>query len=143
MTIPFAEARRRSKAADYDNTLFAARLKELLERRKETMREAALAAHLDHEAVFRIMKGTRPNMMAAILLADHFGVNPNEFLKLTGWPTLELFDVQVDRASHADELRLSPDALEVAVAVSRITDGNTRQKVVDAILALLQQYFKA
>jgi hypothetical protein len=49
--------------------------------------------------------------------------------------------VQVDRASHADELRLSPDALEVAIAVSRINDVNTRQKVVDAILALLHQYF--
>jgi transcriptional regulator with XRE-family HTH domain len=143
MAIPFAEAMRRSKAADYDNTLFAARLKELLERRNETMREAALAANLDHEAIFRIMKGRRPNMMSAILLADHFGVNPNEFLRLTGWPTLELFDVQVDRASHADELRLSPDALEVAIAISKITDVNTRQKVVDAILALLQQYFKA
>ncbi len=141
MTIPFAETMRRRKSADYDNSLFSARLKELLDLRKETMREASLASNLDHEAVFRILKGRRPNMMSTILLADHFGVNPNEFLKLTGWPTLELFDVQVDRASHAGELRLSPDALEVAIAVSRINDVNTRQKVVDAILALLHQYF--
>ena len=141
MNVPFAEAIRRSKAAEFDNTLFTARLQELMKRRNETMREAALASKLDHEAVFRFMKGTRPNMMATILLADHFEVNPNEFLKLTGWPTLDLFDVQVDRASHADELRLSPDALEVAIAVSRINDVNTRQKVVDAILALLHQYF--
>jgi hypothetical protein len=141
MNVPFAEAIRQSRAAEYDNSLFSARLKELLERRNETMREAALAAKLDHEAVFRIVKGRRPNMMSTILLADHFGVNPNEFLKLTGWPTLDLFDVQVDRASHAGELRLSPDALEVAIAVSRINDVNTRQKVVDAILALLHQYF--
>jgi hypothetical protein len=143
MTIPFAEAKRRSKAAEYDNMPFSARLKELLELRNETMREASLASNLDHEAIFRIIKGKRPNITATIMLADHFGVNPNEFLKLTGWPTMNLFEVQVDRASHVDELRLSPDALEVAIAVSRITDVNTRQKVVDAILALLHQYFKA
>jgi transcriptional regulator with XRE-family HTH domain len=143
MTIPFAEAMRHSRAAEYDNTLFTARLQELLERRNETMREAALASKLDHEAVFRIMKGRRPNMMSAILLADHFGVNPNEFLKLTGWPTMDLFDVQFDRVKQANELVFSPDVLEVALALSKITDVNIKQKVVDAILTLLHQYFQA
>ncbi len=82
-------------------------------------------------------------MTAAIMLADHFGVNPNEFLKLTGWPTMDLFDVQVNRASKANELVFSPDVLEVALALSKITDVNIKQKVVDAILTLLHQYFKA
>ena len=44
MVVPIAEAIRRSKSADYDNSLFAARLKELRERRNETMREAARAS---------------------------------------------------------------------------------------------------
>ena len=143
MTIPFAEAMRRSKASEYDNTLFAARLQELLKYRNETMREASLASKLDHEAVFRIIKGKRPNMTAAIMLADHFGVNPNEFLKLTGWPPMDLFDVQVNRANKANELVFSPDVLEVALTLSKITDVNIKQKVVDAILTLLHQYFKA
>jgi hypothetical protein len=43
-------------------------------------REASLKAGLDHQAIRRVLDGQRPNMTACILLGNHFGVNPNEFL---------------------------------------------------------------
>ncbi len=54
--------------------------------------------------------GYRPNMPVCILLADHWGINPNELLMLAGWPTLKAFDIHTESAAN-----LPPQAVEVAV----------------------------
>ena len=83
------------------------------------------------------MADLRPNMIACILLADHFGVNPNEFLQLAGWPALKVFDIQVTSAEN-----LPPEAVDVAKDIARISDPGTRKMVTEAIRALLTRYFE-
>jgi hypothetical protein len=75
-------------------------------------------------------------MHICILLADHFGVNPNEILHLAGWPTLKAFDVSV-----VDAVNLPPEATEVALAVAKISEPGVRREVTDAILILMKKYF--
>ncbi|MBE0698755.1 MAG: hypothetical protein IH586_17690 [Anaerolineaceae bacterium] len=75
-------------------------------------------------------------MHICILLANHFGVNPNEFLQLAGWPTLNAFDV-----STVDTANLPPEATEIAMAVAKISEPGVRREVTDAMLTLLKRYF--
>lgn len=51
---------------------------------------------LDHQVMRRLKEvhAKRPNMTYCILLADHFGINPNELLQLAGWPPLKVFDIK-------------------------------------------------
>jgi hypothetical protein len=79
-----------------------------MEKRNESYRETGMDAGLDHQAIRRILAGQRPAMVNCILLADHFGVNPNEYLELAGWPMLKAFDVR----NAASEI-LPPEAVEV------------------------------
>jgi hypothetical protein len=37
-----------------------------------------------NQAIRRIRAGHRPNLPVCILLADHWGINPNELLMLAG-----------------------------------------------------------
>ena len=132
MEQPIAKARRQSKQIPFDSDAFIARIKGLLEKHNESFREAGMDAGLDHQAIRRILAGQRPSMVNCILLADHFGVNPNEFLEMAGWPTLKAFDV-----SAVDSERLPPEAVDVALALAKISNAGERKEVAQAILTLV------
>jgi transcriptional regulator with XRE-family HTH domain len=136
MDKPIAKSQREAREMPYDPEPFITRLKGLLEKHNESYREAGLDSGLDHQAIRRILSGQRPSMVNCILLADHFGTNLNEFLKLAGWPTLKTFEV------HAvDSAKLPLEAVEVALALAKISDPSTRKEVSDAILTLVKKYF--
>ncbi|CAG0956062.1 hypothetical protein ANRL2_00475 [Anaerolineae bacterium] len=123
--------------APYNPEPFVARISELLKERNESYREAALRAGLDHQGVRRILVlGQRPHIQTCILLADHFGVNPNEFLRLASYPPLKAFEIQT---GNAEQLPL--EAVAVAKDLARITNPATRKAVANAIHTLLKQYF--
>jgi transcriptional regulator with XRE-family HTH domain len=136
MEKPIALAQRESLQKPFIPEPFIARLKELMEKHNESYREAGMNAGLDHQAIRRILSGQRPAMVNCILLADHYGVNPNEFLELAGWPMLKAFDVR-----SADTERLPPEAVEVALALAKISNPGTRKEVVQAILILVKKHF--
>lgn len=137
METPFAKAKRQAMNAEFDPEALTQRIKKLLDYRNESLREAALGSGLDHQALRRFMAGQRPNMIACILLADHFGVNPNEFLQMAGWPTLRAFEIQVASADN-----LPPEAVEVAKDIARISDPGVRKLVTEALRTLLVKYFE-
>ncbi len=136
MEVPIAKSRLQARQAPYDPEPFKQRILQLLEQKNETYREASLESGLDHQAVRRILSGRRPAMHICILLADHFGVNHNEFLQLGGWPTLKAFDIHAVNAEN-----LPPEAVEVAMDVARIPEPGTRKQVAEAIRTLLAKYF--
>ncbi|WP_075072606.1 helix-turn-helix domain-containing protein [Longilinea arvoryzae] len=137
MDKPIAQAQREAKNKPFDLGPFIARLNELMEKHNESYREAGMSAGLDHQAIRRILSGQRPAMVNCILLADHYGVNPNEFLELAGWPTLKVFDV---RGLETD--RLPPEAVDVALALSRVPDPGVRKQLATAVITLLQKHFE-
>lgn len=137
MDVPIAKSRLQSRQTPYDPEPFKERLLELLKQRNETYREASLNSGLDHQAIRRILGGRRPAMHICILLADHFGVNHNEFLQLGGWPTLRAFDIRTASAE-----KLPPEAVEVATDLARIPNPGTRKQVAEAIRTLLAKYFE-
>ena len=134
---PIAKAKREAGQAPYNPEPMIARVEELLEKNNESYREAALDSGLDHQAVRRVLAGKRPKMIACILLADHFGVNPNEFLQLGGWPTLKSFDIQTASAES-----LPPEAVAVAKEIARIPNPGMRKAVAEAVLTLVSKYFE-
>lgn len=136
MEEPIAKARREAIHATFDSEPLISRIKDLLKKHNESYREASLRSGLDHQAIRRILSGQKPQMHICILLADHFGVNPNEILQLAGWPTLKAFDVSV-----VDSANLPPEATEVALAVAKISEPGVRREVTDAILILMKKYF--
>ena len=137
MNKPIAKAQREAKGIDYNPQPLIERLKGLMEKHNESYREAGMDAGLDHQAIRRILAGQRPAMVNCILLADHYGINPNEFLQLGGWPMLKTFDV-----SAVDNKRLPPEAVEVAVALAKIENQGTRKEVAQAILTLVRKHFE-
>ena len=137
MEKPIALAQRESLQKPFVPEPFIARLKELMEKHNESYREAGMDAGLDHQAIRRILSGQRPAMVNCILLADHYGVNPNEFLELAGWPTLKVFDVK-----KVDGDRMPPEAVDVALALSRIPDPGIRKQLAAAVVTLLKKYLE-
>ena len=137
MEKPIAKAQREAKGNDYNPEPMIERLKGLMEKHNESYREAGMDAGLDHQAIRRILAGQRPAMVNCILLADHYGVNPNEFLELAGWPLLKAFNVR----SAGSEM-LPPEAVEVALALAKIINPGTRKEVAQAILTLVRKYFE-
>ena len=119
----------------YDRDTFVAKIKSLLEQRNESGREAALKASLDHQSIHRVFRGNRPSIATCILLADHFDINPNEFLELASWPKLKVFEIETKSAD-----RLPPEAVDVALDIAKISEQNTRKQVAEAIRTLLKQY---
>jgi len=136
MDTPFAKAKRQAMSANYKPQQLVARLTELLEARKESAREASLSSNLDHQALRRFLDGQRPNMIACILLADHFEINPNELLELGGWPTLNAFNVKTASAEN-----LPSEVVDVAMDLAKIEDPGLRKEVAVAIRTLLRKYF--
>ena len=134
---PIAKSVRQAREEPFDSGPLVKRVSELLEKNKETFREASLQSGLDHQAVRRILSGFRPQILACILLADHFGVNPNEILELAGWPTLKAFDIHAESAEN-----LPPEAVAVAMEIARIPNPGTRKQVAEAILILVKKYFE-
>ena len=137
MEKPIAQAQREAKNKPFDLGPFITRLNELMEKHNESYREAGMNAGLDHQAIRRILSGQRPAMVNCILLADHYGVNPNEFLELAGWPTLKVFDVR-----GLETNRLPPESVDVALALSRVPDPGVRKQLATAVITLLQKYFE-
>jgi transcriptional regulator with XRE-family HTH domain len=134
--LPIARSRRLSYEKPYDPKLMVERLQVLLKKHNESYREAALRSGLDHQAVRRVLSGQRPSFAACILLADHFGVNPNEFIELAGLPKLKAFDIQIASADG-----LPTEAVEVAMDIAKIQNPGTRKQVAEAIRTLLARYF--
>lgn len=134
---PIAKALRQARTAPYDPQPLINRVQELLEHNNESFREASLDAGLDHQAIRRILAGNRPQMQVCILLADHFGINPNEILQLAGWPTLRAFDIHMESAEN-----LPSEAVDVAKEIARIPNPGTRKEVAQAILILVRKYFE-
>jgi transcriptional regulator with XRE-family HTH domain len=135
MDQPIAKSRRETINKPYDAEQIIKRLRELLEKHNESYREASLRAGLDHQGVRRVLEGQRPSMHICILLADHFGINPNEFLTMAGWPALRVFDIR-----SIDSENLPPEVVEVALALAKIDNPGTRKEVVQAILTLTKKY---
>ena len=135
---PPPTARRRALKKHYDPKPLKARVEQLLTDHNESYREAALRSGLDHQSVRRILSvGQRPAVNTCILLADHFEVNPDEFLELAGHPPLKVFEVKTPNAQ-----RLPPEAVEVALDIARISSPGTRKAVASAIRTLLQPYYE-
>jgi transcriptional regulator with XRE-family HTH domain len=135
MEKPIAKSRRETLDKSFDPEPMIKRLRELLEKHNESYREASLRAGLDHQGVRRILDGQRPSMHICILMADHFGINPNEFLTLAGWPALKAFAI-----GSIDKDNLPPEAVDVALAIAKISDPGTRKDVTAAILTLVRKY---
>lgn len=121
-------------AKGYDPTRLVALMEQLLEQRNESYREASLRAGLDHGAVRRYMRaGHRPDREALLLLADHFGVNPNDLLVAAGYAPLKMFERE-----RTDLDSLSPDVRALAQDLERIADPVLRRRLVAAIRLLLE-----
>ena len=136
MEEPIAKVVRRAKKNVYISDSFVNRIKELLKEKKLTYREAALDAGLDHQGIRRILAGQQPSLANCILLANYFGVNPNEFLQLAGWPTLKVFEVEIVKGEH-----LPQEAVDVALALSKIPNSTARKQIATAIMGLIAAYF--
>ena len=134
--LPIGRARLLSYQMPYDPKPMVDRIQTLLNKHNESYREAALRSGLDHQAIRRVLSGQRPSIAACILLADHFGINPNEFLGLAGLPKLKAFDIHIASAEG-----LPAEAVEVAMDIARIKDPGTRKQVAEAIRILLAKYF--
>ena len=135
---PSVERRLAKQPGHYDPQPFITRVEKILKEHNESHREAALRAGLDQQALNRYFKEhRRPHMHACILLADHFGINPNEFLQLAGYPPLKVFDL---RSVNAE--RLPPECVDVAMDLARIPEPGVRKAVAEAMRMLLKQYFK-
>lgn len=132
MKEPISQARRRTRNSGYDPQPFITRLNELLKKNKESYREAALSSGLDHQAVRRILAGQQPSMTNCILLADHFRVNPNEFLALAGWPTLKAFDLQ-----DINQGQIFPEVVDVALSLAKVADPGIRKDLAEAFLMII------
>jgi hypothetical protein len=67
-----------------------------MEEKNLSMRQVEIESALDHQVIRRLKEvhAKRSNMTYCILLADYFGVSPNEFLQLAGWPPLKVFDIK-------------------------------------------------
>jgi len=133
---PIAKVVRRAKKNVYISDSFVNCIKELLKEKKLTYREAALDAGLDHQGIRRILAGQQPSLANCILLANYFGVNPNEFLHLAGWPTLKVFEVEIVKGEH-----LPQEAVDVALALAKLPNSTARKQIATAIMGLIAAYF--
>jgi len=131
--MPIAKAKRISKDKNYDAEPMRQRILQLLEQHNESFRGAALDSGLDHQGIRRVLSGQKPSIISLILLADHFGINPNELLLLAGWPRLKALDIETQSAEN-----LPVEAVDVALALSRITEPKKRKDTARAFLTLLQ-----
>ena len=135
---PLSKQKKDTKRKDFDPTPLVDRIEALMAEKNLSMREVGIESGLDHQVIRRLKEvhAKRPNMTYCILLADYFGVNPNEFLQLAGWPALKVFDIK--RASIDN---LPTEAVDVALDIAKIPDPRTRKQVAEAVRVLLKKYF--
>lgn len=134
--MPYRNTKHLQTTKDYDPAPLVQRFQALLQAHNENNREASIRADLDQQALRRYIRGQRPDRAACIALADHFGVNPNEFLQLAGYAPMALFNAPTASAEH-----LPPEVVEVALDLARIPEPGLRREVAQAIRVLLKQYF--
>lgn len=111
---------------------FIARVRGLMEAHNESYRQASLRSGLDEQAIRRILDGVRPTVTSCVLLAQHFKVDPNEFITLAGFPPLDIFKVKTLSAEG-----LPAEAVEVAIELARIEDAGVRRQMAEALKLLL------
>ena len=117
---------------DYDAAPLAELLRRLVAERDESYRKASLQAGLDRGALFRFVEqGRRPARDSLIVLADYFGVNPNELLELAGYAPL---------AAFAGQERLPQETAGVVQRLVAIEDAVTRSRVISAVEVLLEAW---
>lgn len=133
-----AKVFREGRKKKFDPQLFIARVRELMEAHNESYRQASLRSGLDEQAIRRILDGVRPTVTSCVLLAQHFKVDPNEFITLAGYPALDIFKVKTLSAES-----LPPEAVEVAIEVAKIEDAGVRRQVAEAIKLLLNKHFES
>ena len=135
---PLSKQKKDTKKKKFDPQPLITRLDQLMGEKNLSMRQVGIESGLDHQVIRRLKEvhAKRPNMTYCILLADYFGVNPNEFLQLAGWPTLKTFDIK--RASIDN---LPTEAVDVALDIAKIPDPRTRKQVTEAVRVLLKKYF--
>ena len=133
---PLAKSLRRAYKKAYNPKPLSNRIHDLLKGTNENYREASLRAGLDNASIQRVLSGQRPSVTTCVYLANHFGVNPNEFLELALWPRLHVFEISADVPQ-----KLPVESVEVALTIAKITEPKTRRKVSDAIMTLLEKYF--
>ena len=131
-----AKVFRESRKKKFDPEPFIARVRGLMEAHNESYRQASLRSGLDEQAIRRILDGVRPTVTSCVLLAQHFKVDPNEFITLAGFPALDIFKVKTLSAEG-----LPPEAVEVAIEIAKIEDAGVRRQVAEAIKLLLGKHF--
>jgi transcriptional regulator with XRE-family HTH domain len=138
MDRPLSKQKKDSKKKKFDPQPLISRIEELMMEKNLSMRQVGIESGLDHQVIRRLKEvhAKRPNMTYCILLADYFGVNPNEFLQLAGWPPLKVFDIQ-----SASIENMPTEAVDVALDIAKIPDSRTRKQVADAVRVLLKKYF--
>lgn len=135
---PLSKQKKDSKKKNFDPQPLISRIEELMSEKNLSMRQVGIESGLDHQVIRRLKEvhAKRPNMTYCILLADYFGINPNEFLQLAGWPPLKVFDIQ-----SASIENMPTEAVDVAMDIAKIPDSRTRKQVADAVRVLLKKYF--
>ncbi len=122
----------------YDPERLANVLRQLLEEHNESYREASLRAGLDHAAVGRyIREDQRPSRGSILLLADHFGVNPNDLLELAGYKPFGIFE----REPAALE-GLSPAVRGLLDDLESVPDPVLRKQLAQAMRLLVAGYLE-
>jgi len=124
---------RPGSGAAYDGERLVSLLRRLMAERRESMREASLRAGVDRGTLGRILReGKRPSVQTVILLANHFGLHPNDLLELAGYPPLEIF-----RRATEDPASIPDDLRDLIQDLQAIRDPLQRKRVVEAMRTLL------
>jgi len=111
---------------------FCQYLKNLVESRHTTMRQASLQAGLDHGAVGRFTRGRRPSRDSCLLLAEVFEVDPNEMLARAGYEPMPI----VDR-TLIDPNEFPPDIKAFATELMAF-EPERRREIFGAVKTLLK-----
>ncbi|MBN1811712.1 MAG: helix-turn-helix transcriptional regulator [Anaerolineae bacterium] len=123
-------------AREYDPTELIQVLEGLLADHNESCREASLRAGLDHGAIGRYIRDRRrPSRNSLLVLADHFGINPNDLLVPAGYPAMKMF-----QRTPADLNGLSSDVQALVENLERIGDPVLRRRLAEAIQLLIAGY---
>lgn len=118
----------------YDKERLVRLLRRLMAERRESMREASLRAGVDRGTLGRILReGKRPSVQTVILLANHFGLHPNDLLEMAGYPPLEIF-----RRATEDPGSIPDDLRDLIQDLQAISDPLERKRVVEAVRTLLR-----
>ena len=121
---------------DYDHMRMVNALKDLMANQNESMREASMRSGLDHGAIRRyVYYKQRPTIGSTLLMADHFGVNPNDLLELAGYTPMKMFERE---ALEPD--KVTPEVLALVRDLGRIGDIVLRRRLVEAMRLLIEGY---